>query len=85
MHSQKIFRQETLHAWLEKLGAMRIELKIRRFEERLRQLARERIHAVYEQPREYEDGCRGRSSIAVHAGTDTKRFFSKRIVGTDSL
>lgn len=46
--------EETLHAWLEKLGAMRIELKIRRFEERLRQLVRERIHAVYEQPLRYE-------------------------------
>ncbi|HWP82449.1 MAG TPA: DUF2851 family protein [Bacteroidota bacterium] len=44
---------ELLHDWLRKLSVERLELKLRRFEERLRQLAEEEIMAFREPHRRY--------------------------------
>jgi hypothetical protein len=44
---------EILSAWLEKLSVERLELKLRRFDERLRQLAQEEMLAMYEPWRRY--------------------------------
>ncbi len=46
-------RDVVLADWLKKLATERIELKLRRFEERLKELAYEKIMAVREHPRTY--------------------------------
>ena len=45
----------TIRPWLEKLAIQRIELKVRRFEERLQELVDEQRNAVKEPPPRYEE------------------------------
>jgi hypothetical protein len=70
---------KTLSAWLEKLGAMRLELKIRRFEERLRQLARERTYAVHEQTRSYPADAGEEARLLLAPELTQKDFSQKEI------
>jgi hypothetical protein len=70
---------EALRAWLEKLGAQRIELKIRRFEERLRQLAREPMLAVYEESRKYETAAQEEERL-LSMPELTRKDFSRKIL-----
>ena len=70
---------ETLQAWLEKLGALRIELKIRRFEERLRQLAQERMYAVFERPQMYETAAAEQERLLSLPELTQKDFSRKEL------
>lgn len=46
---------ETIHAWLHKLAIERLELKLRRFEDRLTELVDEQRLSVQEPPSRYDD------------------------------
>ena len=70
---------ETLQSWLEKLGALRIELKIRRFEERLRQLAQERMYAVFERPQMYETAAAEQERLLSLPELTQKDFSRKEL------
>ncbi|MBI3364087.1 MAG: DUF2851 family protein [Ignavibacteriae bacterium] len=45
----------TIHAWLEKLAVERVELKVRRFEERLKELSEEKWLHLHEPPPRYQE------------------------------
>jgi hypothetical protein len=46
---------EIIEHWLDKLAVERLEIKLRRFEERLKQLAQEQKMAIYERQQRYND------------------------------
>lgn len=54
-NKNNILTSEALDHWLVKLSVERLELKLRRFEERLKQLAQERRMAIREWQRSYGD------------------------------
>lgn len=55
--------KETIHSWLEKMAAERMELKVRRFEERLKELVRMEQQGVSEPYRSY-----GRVAFGINPG-----------------
>ena len=52
-HKNTSVSDKVLEAWLKKLATERLELKLRKFEERLKDLAYEELMAVWEHPRTY--------------------------------